>query len=439
MDSITPISVSRGRIVKVAFASVIGTVIEFYDFFLAGLAATLVWPSVIFAGVSANSALLISLVTFGLAFITRPIGALIFGHYGDRIGRKTTLIWTLVTMGAGTLGIGLTPSFTSIGVFAGVLIALFRALQGLGFGGEWGGASVWVTEFASKSRWRGFWASWVQQGATIGAIFSSLFFSILSAVLTPAQFLSWGWRVPFIVGAIIILFAIVLRFSLTESPLFKQVVSEGQVQRRPSLGVIREQWRRIVALSVVMSYQSALFFMILTFSVGYLTTGFGISPTFAAISVALAAFLNIFEVIGGGIAIDKIGRKKIVYMSCTLGIVLAFPYVLLLNTATPALILLAQIVYSAVAAVGFAAIASLFSEHFSTKQRFSGASLSFSFGDLLGGGVAPIVAGALLVVYGGAHNAWPYIAAIPVVYSVAALIALTFAKETSKVDISSVQ
>jgi MFS family permease len=186
---------TREEVIKVATAAVVGTTIEWYDFFIAGTAAALIWPSVFFPKSDPASGILLSMITFGLGFVTRPVGAFLFGHFGDKLGRKATLIATLLTMGIGTLGIALTPPYSAIGIWGGILIAAFRLLQGLGVGGEWGGATTLIAEFSAKSKYRAFWGSWVQQGVPFGLIAANGLFLFLSSTLSQNDLYNWGWRI----------------------------------------------------------------------------------------------------------------------------------------------------------------------------------------------------------------------------------------------------
>ena len=295
-------TVQRKELLAVTLSGFLGTTIEWYDFLLSGITAALVWPTVFFPSYGLLSGLLVSISVYGLGFVARPVGAAIFGHLGDRRGRKSTLIWTLLVMGLGTLALGLTPGYATIGVLGGVLVTVFRLLQGVGFGGEWGGSSTWVMEFASKSRWRSFWTSWVQQGAIFGLLLSNGAFFLAEISLggvAGSAFLAWGWRIPFFANLVLIALAIVIRQKLSETPVFNLLLERKAPERVPSLKVWKERPGLILKMIGAKVYVDSAFWTVTVFS-GVFLSALGISGMYTG-SVVVAAAVAFFTGLLGAI------------------------------------------------------------------------------------------------------------------------------------------
>ncbi|MEM1626943.1 MAG: MFS transporter [Sulfolobaceae archaeon] len=422
---------SRSEVIKVAVAGVVGTTIEWYDFFIAGTAAALAWPKVFFPSNDPSSSLLNSIITFGIGFVTRPIGAILFGHIGDRLGRKTTLIWTLLTMGLGTLGIALTPPYAAIGILAGILVVIFRLIQGLGVGGEWGGATALVAEFAAKSKYRAFWGSWVQQGVPFGLIAANGAYYIISSSVSPQAFLDWGWRVPFYIGVVIIIVGIIIRYRIAETPLFKSLIETRRVERVPFASLIKNQGKTVALLAIGWAYHNAMFYIITSFSQGYLTNYLNVPKSLASLSVLLAAVVEVFILIISSIIADYIGRKKVIIISSGLTVIAVWPYFMLLNTADPLIVILSQIMFLSVIGFGYGVLPTFFSEQYPTKYRYTGTAFTYHIAAPFSGGLAPILAQYFITATGGnALLAWPYIAILGSIYGAAAAISVSLTKET---------
>jgi len=428
----------RSEVIKVAAAGVIGTTIEWYDFFVAGTAAALAWPKVFFPSSNPTTSLLEAIIAFGVGFIGRPVGAILFGHFGDRLGRKTTLIWTLLTMGLGTLGIALLPPYASIGVLAGILVVIFRIIQSLGVGGEWGGATSLVSEFTTKSKYRAFWGSWVQQGVPFGLIAANVIYLILVSQLSSQDFLNLGWRIPFYVGAVIIIIGVIIRYKIAETPLFKAVLERRQVVKVPFSSLIKNQGKTVALLAIGWAYQNATFYIIASFALGYLTTYIKVSSSLASLSVLLAAVGSIVAIVVGSIAADYIGRKKVIIISAVLtAAFFAAPYFVLLNTGNPLLIILSQVTALFFNQFGYSVLPTYYSEHYPTKYRYTGTAFTYHIAAPFSGGLAPILAEYIITAAGGnALASWPYIGIMAAIYSIAGAIAIGLTRETLREGIN---
>jgi MFS family permease len=420
------------QVVKVTAAATIGTVMEWYDFFLAALLATTVWPLIFFPAFDPVVGTAAALSTYFVVWFSRPIGAYIFGYYGDRIGRKTTLIWTLLLMGISSIIIGITPDYYTIGWVAPVIIILMRLLLGIGLGGEWGGAASWVLEFATKSKYKGFWTSWVNFAIYAGlALGAGLF--ILFRALDPANFVTVGWRYLFIIGGIMIIIGIIIRYTISESPLFVALKNKGEVDDSPALKVLKIEWKIIMLQASSWAYIiTATSGVILAYSVPYLIA-LEFDPIFPIYTIVIGAISGAIFTIIGGIITDFLGKKSVMIFSIILVIIFSYPYFLLLGTKNITLILLAQSLLFAITALAVGALPKRFGEHFNTKYRYSGAGLSFQIGALLGG-IPAIIIPLFAILAGGFLNAWPYVMVTLVVVSLLSLVATIFVKEAERLS-----
>lgn len=371
-----PSGSSSKDLVRYAVASISGSTIEYYDFILAGLAAALIWPSVYYPEVSPALGLLFSILTFALGIAVRPIGGYVFGAIGDRLGRKTATVWSLIIMGLGSIAVALTPGYSSVGLVGGGLLFVWRIAQGVAIGGTWGGFAVWVIEHAKDSRWRAFWTNFTSLGVGVGLLGSAGSFLLAITLLSHAELLSWGWRLLFGIGALVALVGILVRLTLAESPVFNELLTKGQVAKQPGVTVLKEQWPRVLRLALLFNYQISLFYIAAAFNIGYMLS-VGISPYLAFLSTTLAALAIIVFQTLGAILGDRIGRKKVLLIGAVLSAVMAFPYYLLINYAAAWSVILAQSVFLAVVMFGFGVIGALMPENFPPKYRNSGASLSY--------------------------------------------------------------
>ena len=421
------------QIFKVALASIIGSVIEQYDFLVTGIIAATVWGGVFFKlpGLAAIAA---AIGVYGLGIIIRPIGAFLFGHIADRHGRKDAMVYALVLMGIATLLIGLTPSYDSIGVIAPVLLIVFRLLQGISFGAEFGTASTWVVEQAARSKYRAFWGAWVGFAIPIGLLLGFGSVILVKSLMTPESFTSWGWRIFFIIGFLVAIVGLIIRTRTMESFVFEQQKSQTSALKYPSSQVWREMPLTILRTSLVNAMFGGAFFLYFVFGTGYMkAVGFpGNQPEI--IGLIAAAFMLIFMIIGSLLA-DHINRKTVLLIAAVVFLISAIPYFYLVNTGSFILATIAEIIgFGFVFGFGYGAIPTFYTENFPTRYRASGASAAYQIAQVYGGGLIPIIAGQILRVY-GVKDAYIYIGGLVMIYAVAAIIAILRTPETKGVSL----
>ncbi|HET6413154.1 MAG TPA: MFS transporter [Anaeromyxobacter sp.] len=413
----------RAEIVKVAFASLIGTSIEWYDFFLYGTAAALVFNKLFFPQFDPLTGTIAAFATFAVGFIARPIGGIVFGHYGDRIGRKNMLYLTLLIMGLATTVIGLLPTYSKVGIWAPVLLVAMRLCQGFGLGGEWGGAVLMAVEHAPAHR-RGFYGSWPQIGAYIGLLLSTLVFRWVSG--TPeAAFLSWGWRVPFLLSVVLVAVGLWIRMRVAESPVFARVKEQKIEAKMPILEAITRHPKNILLAMGARFAENGLFYVFTTFALTYVATQLKLPRVIALNGLLLASAINIFAGPAWGALSDRFGRRPIYIWGALACGLLAFPFFALLDTKVAGLIWLGiglPLVFGHAAMYG--PQASFFSELFSARVRYSGASLGYQLASVFAGGLSPLIATGLLAWGGG--RPWPvslYMIALVLITIVSVLLA----------------
>ncbi len=413
---------------RVTAAASIGTLFEWYDFFLSSTVAAIVWPFIFFNFLSGFLAISLSIITFAVTFFTRPIGAYIFGHMGDRVGRKSTLIWTLVVMGIGVFGIALTPNYVSIGIVAPLLIILWRLIFGIGLGGEYGGAMSWVIEYAKDSKLRSVWVGLVQMVNPLGIALSAISISILTSSLSRPAFLSWGWRVPFVIGGIALIFGLLFRYFTAESKMFDEVKKAKKIERWPASRVIKEYPKRTFALAFVTVFSVGLPALLLEpYSVAFLTAN-GLTDSFVTGAVALGAGAGVIACALGSYLATKIGRKLTQLVGIVGGLVFVFPFFFMVGTLAPLLVYLAYIIIFVVDQIGFGALAVLGPEQYPTVIRYSGTGMSYQIGTLFVGILLITVVSTFEGVF-GTLNAWPYMTAVFMVFLVIGAVSLKFLRE----------
>ncbi len=424
---------SRDQIYQVALASIIGSVIEQYDFLVTGVIAATVWGGVFFKlpGLAAVAA---AIGVYGLGIVIRPVGAFIFGNIADRYGRKDAMVYALLLMGVATLLIGLTPTYDSIGVAAPVLLIVFRLLQGISFGAEFGTASTWVVEQAAKSGKRAFWGAWVGFAIPIGLLLGFGSVIAVRASMAPAEFVAWGWRIFFFIGFAVAIVGIVIRARSVDSFVFEQFQNQRQVLAAPAAQVWKEMPLTILRTSVVNAMFGGAFFLSFVFGTGYMKA-VGFSGTQAeTIGLIAAASMLVFMIIGSRLA-DSISRRSVLLVSAVVFLVWAIPYFYLINTGNFWLAVLADVVgFGFVFGFGYGAIPTFYTENFPTRYRASGASAGYQISQVYGGGLIPIIAGLILHAY-GIHRAYVYIGMFVMLYAVAAILAILATPETKNVDL----
>lgn len=389
---------------RVAAASFIGTAIEYYDFFLFGTAAALIFGGLFFPGVDPLSGTLLAFATFGVGFFARPLGGIIAGHLGDRIGRKKTLVATLLLMGAATTAVGLLPTYEVIGAWAPITLVALRLLQGLGVGGEWGGAALLAVEHAPPAR-RGFYGSWPQMGIPAGLLLSSGAFALFS-LLPQEAFISWGWRVPFIASAVLVMIGLYIRAKIEEPPAFKQIMESHEQVKRPLVEVLRRHPRDIAVIAGIRFADNVLYYVFATFGLAYMTTELGLPRSVALAGVLVASALELITMPFFGALSDRIGRPNVVVMGTVLMLALAFPFFWLVGTGDPwAVIFACVLAISGAHSMVFAPLSAWFAELFDPDIRYTGVSVGYQMGSLLAGAPAPILATYLVSANDGAY--WP--------------------------------
>lgn len=411
---------SPGDARRVAVASAIGTTIEWYDFFIYGTAAAVVFAPQFFPQVSPLAGMLAAFATFAVGFIARPLGGIVMGHFGDRIGRKSTLVWCLLLMGGATFGIGLLPSYARLGVWAPVLLVVFRFVQGFALGGEWGGAVLMSVEHAPHDR-RGLFGSFVALGLPAGIILSNLVFLIAATVVTPGQFAAWAWRIPFLASGVLVAVGLFVRLRLAESPVFAELLRARSARRLPVLDVLRSDGRTVLLAAGSYLSISATGYLVIVYFVSYATRILQFSLPITLALLQSAAIIFAVSILFFANRSDRLGRRRMMRWGCGLLVVaslLFFPLVdtrsILVTAAALCGILLVQGVY-------IGPQAAVFAELFPTAVRYSGASLSITIGTVFGGAIAPFVATALYSTTGNSSPVTVYAVVLSLVSWLCAL------------------
>jgi metabolite-proton symporter len=398
---------------KVAFASLVGTTIEWYDFFIFGTAAALVFNQVFFPEFDPLTGTLAAFASFSVGFIARPLGGAVFAHFGDRVGRKPMLVWSLLLMGAATVLMGVLPGYATIGVWAPVLLVVLRFAQGFGVGGEWGGAALMAVEHAPADR-RGFYGSWPQVGVPAGLVLGTAMFALLSATLTDEQFLAWGWRVPFLVSAVLIAVGMWIRLSVSESRIFAETVEAKSAARMPVLEALRTYPKEIALAAGSFVATHATFYVGSVWLVSYATTELGYDRTAVLNANAALSLSDIPMILAFGLASDFVGRRKLFLGGMALLVLFAFPYFFLVSTGSIWLYLLGGLVVQACRSAIYGPQSAYFAEQFTTRMRYSGASLAYQLAAVLGG-MAPLVCTALVAWTGSLYSVAGFVLAVALV------------------------
>lgn len=390
---------------RVVLASFIGTTIEWYDFFLYGTASALVFGKLFFTTLDPFAATMASFATYAVGFFARPLGGIVFGHFGDKIGRKSMLVTTLMMMGLATFAIGLLPTYDQAGILAPILLVALRFIQGLGVGGEWGGAVLMAVEHG-KAGQRGFLASWVQAGVPVGLLLATGVFRTLSSAMSPEAFMAWGWRVPFLIGILLLGVGLFIRLHVLESPVFAAARQQTAPSTElPILEVIRRHPRNVLLAMGARFAENAFFYVITIFVLTYATKQAGFTQDAVLQAVLIGSAVQFFVIPLFGYWSDKFGRRPIYLGGAVFVVLFAFPFFWLIDQQSTAGLWLAV----TVGLIGHSAMygpqAAFFSELFGTRVRYSGASLGYQLASPLAGGLAPLIATALLAKSDG--QSWP--------------------------------
>ena len=410
----------------VVFASSIGTVIEWYDFLIYGTAAALVFNTLFFPKLDPLTGTLASLGTYAVGFFARPIGGILFGHFGDRIGRKTSLMLTMLVMALGTFAVGLLPTYNQIGIWAPILLVTLRLIQGIGLGGEWGGASLMVLEHAPSHR-RGLYGSLVQVGFPLGLVTSYGVFTLVTSAMPQSAFLAWGWRIPFLVSVVLLVIGWYVRSRLPETPLFEDIKRRGAIAANPFFETIFKNPRSfLVAVGLKISEVSWVY-ILTVFVVIYGTTTLKLPKQLLLNAVFIAALLELITIPFFGWLADLWGRRSLYFLGTLFTVCFAFPLFWLLDTKDPLTIILALIIALNFGhGTMFGIQSTYFPELFGTRVRYTGASFGFQLSAAIGGGLAPIIATVLAEYMGGTAG----VSSVLILLAVITFVATLFARET---------
>jgi MFS family permease len=421
---------ARTQVRRAAVASIVGTTIEWYDFFLYNTASALIFPALFFPSSSTYSGVMQSFATYAVGFAARPVGAAIFGYWGDRIGRKATLIVTLLVMGIASALVGVLPGARTLGIAAPLLLVLLRLIQGLAVGGEWSGSVLLAVEWGHQRK-RGLLGSYAQMGVPLGLVIGTGGLTLLSSVLSKSAFESWGWRVPFLFSLVLVVVGLVIRLSVLDTPMFANAVRSGRISKTPVSEVIRRHPKEIL-LSAGLRFSEQMPFYLFTSFVLTFVVDKGFSKTFALDAVLVAAVVELGTIPLFAHLSDRVGRKRIYLIGAVLMAVIAFPYFAILNSGITALVFLAIVLSLVPHAMHYGPQAALISESFPTHLRYGGAGLGYQFASVFAGGPAPLLATFFLQATGTIYTVAGF-----VVFAAIVTIACTIAlPDRSKADIS---
>jgi metabolite-proton symporter len=407
---------------KAVIASTVGTAIEWYDFFLYGTAAGLVFGKLYFPNSDPLSATLLAFGTYFIGFVGRPIGAAIFGHYGDRIGRKATLIATLLCMGLATFAIAFVPTYASIGIWGAILLTVLRMIQGIGVGGEWGGSVLLAMEWSRTQNQRGLVASWPQFGVPCGLLLANLAVLAFSKWATGDDFLTWGWRVPFALSIVLVGVGLWIRLGIMETPVFQEVLDKEKTEKAPVLEVIKRHPKEILLSALLRMSEQAPFYIFTAFIFAYAVGTLKMSRDLILGAVMVAACVSFITIPLSGHISDKIGRKNMYLIGVVLMGLFGFLYFGMVDTAIPSAVFIAIVISLIPHDIQYGPQAALIAESFTPRLRYSGASLGYQLASLIAGGPAPLIATALFAAYGSGYAIAIYIAACAVISLVSAAL-----------------
>lgn len=430
----TSARLDRAKMRKISTASVIGTTVEWYDLFLFGTASALVFNRIFFPELDGAIGTILSFLTFASAYLARMVGAILFGHFGDRVGRKSMLLISLIAMGAATFAIGLVPDYATIGIAAPLLLLTLRLIQGLALGGEWGGAVLMTVEHAPENK-RGFYGSMVQIGVPVGTLIANVAFLLVAANLSEADLLSWGWRVPFLLSAILVGVGIYIRLNIEETPSFQKVRETGAKAKIPFADLMRKYWKQVILGGVATLSTGSTFTLLVASGVNYGTTELGHSSDTMLWAVMFACVLAFVAIPFFGRLSDRVGRKPIIFAGVAAEALLAFPMFWLMDTGSVPLMFMGYGLMMLAFSANYGPIATFLAELFGSKVRYSGLSVSYMLSGLLGSAATPAITVALLAATGQSSSiAWYVMGAAAL-----SLIALYLLTETRYGNIDAVE
>lgn len=423
----------QSKMRKIATASVIGTTVEWYDLFLFGTASALVFNQVFFPDLPPAVGTILSFLTFAAAYVARTVGAILFGHFGDRLGRKSMLLVSLLTMGAATLAIGLVPDYNTIGIAAPFILLTLRIIQGLALGGEWGGAVLMTVEHAPENK-RGWYGSLVQVGVPFGTLLANVAFLIVTASVSQEALISWGWRVPFIASILLVAVGIYIRLNIEETPSFQQVREQGAKAKLPFAYLMKHYWKQVVLGGIATLSTGSTFTLMVASGMNYGTSEKGFSANMMLWVVLVACILGLFLIPFFGKLSDKYGRKPIIAAGIAAEALLAFPFFWLINTGNTGAVFLAYGLMMVAFSANYGPIATFLAELFGSKVRYSGLSIAYMLSGLLGSAITPAVTVWLLDLTGQSDSIAWYIAAAAAL----SFVALFLLNDNHKRDIDRV-
>jgi metabolite-proton symporter len=415
---------------RVIVASLVGTSLEWYDFFIYGTAAALVFNQIFFPSFDPLVGTLLAFTTYAVGFVARPLGGVVFGHYGDKLGRKNVLVVTLLIMGIATFLIGLLPTYGSIGVWAPILLVALRFLQGLGLGGEWGGAVLMTLESGSAHR-RGLNASWPQVGVPIGLLLANGVLSLMGAVTSESGFVDWGWRVPFLLSGVLVIVGLWIRLTIAESPLFREVQEHDAEVKAPIVDVLRRYPSRVLLAIGARIGVDVAFYTFILFVTTYVVTYLGLPNSYALNAVLIAAAVQVVLIPSFGVLSDRFGRRPVYLFGAVGAAIWVFVFFALLDTGRFILITVATVIALVFHAAMYGPQASFIAEMFPTRVRYTGASMGYQLAGILGGALAPIISVALLDRYDTSVAVSLYVVGVLVLTAVCVFLA----PETSRIDL----
>lgn len=436
-SSVAPPATTSGpkidKMRKIAVASVIGTTVEWYDLFLFATASALVFNKIFFPSFDALVGTMLAFGTFAAAYVARMAGAALFGHFGDRMGRKSMLLTSLLTMGAATFAIGLLPDYATIGIAAPILLLLLRVIQGLALGGEWGGAVLMVVEHSPKDK-RGFYGSLVQVGVPGGTLIANLVFLVIAGIMPEEALLAWGWRIPFLASVILVAVGLYIRLTLEETPSFQAVKDAGAKAKMPLAELLRKYWKQVLLGALATISTGTAFNILVAFGLTYGKTKLGFSTNDMLIAVLAACAVGIIMLPVFGKLSDKFGRKPIIVGGIIAEIVVAFPLFWLMDTRSLAGVVFGYILLMTAFCANYGPIATFLAELFGSRVRYSGLSVAYMLAGLLGSAITPVATTALLNATGqGSSVAWFMIGSAAV-----SLVALLLLTETLRSNIDAI-